>query len=318
MELSPFLLLLLQQLLVLEILSLMMCLRDSLLTSPTSLSTFCMIPLKILLEGGCIIHSWRSRNVVGEGWWWGAEQVVVAEMQGKWLREKQDSWDKAPWGAGEEVGVESWGACGESVEPHGVQSDGVANQDIEQQGQEGDPEISSLSLLKVYTPEVPEGDLANLGQGLVGGDVGGESPEYAGHTQIGKVQVQREATGKVQGKATGKVQGKSTGKVQGKEQCAKWTVLHYPRLTLLCWNSTYDRDKGTKCLRQKRLVTSPQWSQPQKSLSNQQTHGVESMKPGSRDLRRRSSWSTAFTQSPQVQQAATCKALLRKGYQRKV
>ncbi|KAI6113180.1 hypothetical protein EV401DRAFT_1890381 [Pisolithus croceorrhizus] len=240
-------------------------------------------------------------------------------MQGKWLREQQDSWDKAPWGAGEEVGVESWGACGESIEPHGVQSDGVANQDIEQQGQEGDPELSSLSLLKVYTPEVPEGDLANLGQGLVGGNIGGESPEYTGHAQIGKqhyvlfegrestgkVQVQREATGKVQGKATGKVQGKSTGKVQGKEQCAKWTVLHYPRLTLLCWNSTYDRDKGTKCLRQKRLVTSPQRSQPQKSLSNQQTHRVESVKP-------------AFTQSPQVQQAATCKALLWKGYQRKV
>ncbi|KAI6126964.1 hypothetical protein F5141DRAFT_1249226 [Pisolithus sp. B1] len=53
----------------------------------------------------------------------------------------------------------------------------------------------------------------------------------------------------------GKVQGKATGKVQGKEQCAKWTVLHYPRLTLLCWNSTYDRGKGTKCPRQKRLVT---------------------------------------------------------------
>ncbi|KAI6128070.1 hypothetical protein EDD16DRAFT_1516346 [Pisolithus croceorrhizus] len=95
-------------------------------------------------------------------------------MQGKWLREQQDSWDKAPWEAGEEVGVESWGACGESIEPHGVQSDDVANQDIEQQGQE------------VYTPEVPEGDLVNLGQGLVGGDIGGESPEYTGHTQIGE------------------------------------------------------------------------------------------------------------------------------------
>ncbi|KAI6118471.1 hypothetical protein EDD16DRAFT_1519774 [Pisolithus croceorrhizus] len=95
-------------------------------------------------------------------------------MQGKWLREQQDSWDKAPWEAGEEVGVESWGACSESVEPHGVQSDDMANQDIEQQGQE------------VYTPEVPEGDLVNLGWGLVGGDVGGESPEYAGHAQIGK------------------------------------------------------------------------------------------------------------------------------------
>ncbi|KAI6114157.1 hypothetical protein F5141DRAFT_1062657 [Pisolithus sp. B1] len=129
MELSPFLLLLLQQLLVLVILSLMICLRDSLLMSPTSLLTFCMIPLKIL-EGGCIIHSWRRRNV-------GAEQVAVAEMQGKWLREQQDSWDKAPWEA-------------------------------------------------VYTPEVPEGDLVNLGQGLVGGDIGGESPEYASHAQIGK------------------------------------------------------------------------------------------------------------------------------------
>ncbi|KAI6135460.1 hypothetical protein EV401DRAFT_1882058 [Pisolithus croceorrhizus] len=98
----------------------------------------------------------------------------MAEMQGKWLREQQDSWDKAPWEAGEEVGVESWGACSESIEPHGVQSDDMANQDIEQQGQE------------VYTPEVPEGDLVNLGQGLVGGDVGGESPEYAGHAQIGE------------------------------------------------------------------------------------------------------------------------------------
>ncbi|KAI6095860.1 hypothetical protein EV401DRAFT_1895936 [Pisolithus croceorrhizus] len=262
-------------------------------------------------------------------------------------------------GAGEEVGVESWGACGESVEPHGVQSDGVANQDIEQQGQEGDPEISSL-----YTHQKCLREIWQIwDRALWVATLGGESPEYAGHAQIGeaalqcslrgcgrgspecdtefrsdqnadnndlhdgwestkgitkestgKVQVQREATGKVQGKATGKVQGKSTGKVQGKEQCAKWTVLHYPRLTLLCWNSTYDRDKGTKCPRQKRLVTSPQRSQPQKSLSNQQTHRVESMKPGSRDLRRHLSWSTAFTQSPQVQQAATCKALLRKGY----
>ncbi|KAI6105288.1 hypothetical protein EDD16DRAFT_1713983 [Pisolithus croceorrhizus] len=94
--------------------------------------------------GGWLLNPLMEEQECGGGGLVGAEQVVVAEMQGKWLREQQDSWDKAPWGAGEEVGVESWGAYGKSIEPHGVQSDGVANQDIEQQGQEGDPERSSL------------------------------------------------------------------------------------------------------------------------------------------------------------------------------
>ncbi|KAI6115781.1 hypothetical protein EDD16DRAFT_1708500 [Pisolithus croceorrhizus] len=94
--------------------------------------------------GGWLHNPLMEEQECGGGGLVGAEQVAVAEMQGKWLREQQDSWDKEPWEAGEEVGVESWGACGESIEPHGVQSDDVANQDIEQQGWEGDPEISSL------------------------------------------------------------------------------------------------------------------------------------------------------------------------------
>ncbi|KAI6106408.1 hypothetical protein EDD16DRAFT_1523967 [Pisolithus croceorrhizus] len=150
MELSPFLLLLLQQLLGFSV-------------------DISYVSLDVLHDpaqnfvGGWLHNPLVEEQECGGGGLVGAEQVAAAEMQGKWLREQQDSWDKAPWGA-----------------------DGVASQDIEQQGQEGDPEISSLSLLKVYTPEVPEGDLANLGQGLVGGDVGGESPEYAGHAQIGE------------------------------------------------------------------------------------------------------------------------------------
>ncbi|KAI6106388.1 hypothetical protein EDD16DRAFT_1713504 [Pisolithus croceorrhizus] len=115
----------------------------TILTSPTSLSMFCMIPAQNFV-GGWLHNPLVEEQECGGGGLVGAEQVAVAEMQGKWLREQQDSWDKAPWEAGEEVGVESWGACGESIEPHGVQSDDVANQDIEKQGQEGDPEISSL------------------------------------------------------------------------------------------------------------------------------------------------------------------------------
>ncbi|KAI5983624.1 hypothetical protein EDD15DRAFT_2201916 [Pisolithus albus] len=128
-------------------------------------------------------------------------------------------------------------------------------------------------LMKVYTPKVPGEDLVGVVQQLVGNNVVGESLEYAGHVQIGWG-TQTGLMGRIQGKEAREGEYLSPGGVQVQGGGSKSRGGPSPGGSKGREERAANAQSGLCSTR----------SQPQKGLNNQQTHRVESMQPGSRDL----------------------------------